>query len=158
VDNTYNWTVRACDTSNACSAWATQFNFTILSTAGVTFTVDEINFGSVQASLPNVNETNDTLDDVPPPLVYNNSGNVDIATSIRANATLWSLQPLNTSYFQYGDENVSSWLNMTANYTALAANVTLAQLRELEIRIWVPQAEAPGAKVVGATVLGASIE
>ena len=158
IDRVYNWSVRACDTSNACSAYATQFNFTIPSVVGITFTSGAVDFGSVQPSLPGINSTNDTLANSPSPLVYNNTGNVDAITTVKANAALWTAQLLNTTYFQYGDENASSWQNVTSNYTNLTANLTTSVLREIELLIWTPQGEPGGAKNTTITVLGASLE
>ncbi len=158
VDRAYNWTVRACDTSNTCSAYATQFNFSIPSVVGITFTTGATDFGSLVPSDPTANRTNDTLSSSPAPLVYNNSGNVDVLTSAKANAALWVSQALSTSYFQYADENSSAWINVTSGYTSLTSNLTLGALREFELKVWVPQGETQGAKNTTLTVLGASLE
>ena len=158
VDRVYNWSVRACDNNSACSVYATQFNFTIASVVGVTFTNGSVSFGSLIPSLPDQNTTNNTLTNSPSPLRYNNTGNVDIITTMRANAALWTAQALSTNYFQYADENSSSWNNITSGYTALTANLTTSAIRELELNIWVPQGEPGGAKNTTITVLGASIE
>jgi hypothetical protein len=110
-------------------------------------------------SIPTQNETNDTLDGIPGPLVYNNTGNVGINVSTKANAALWALQPLNTSYFQYADQNSSSWQNWTLNYTFLHSNLSYQSLpQELEVRVWAPVGEPAGTKNTTITVLGASIE
>jgi hypothetical protein len=156
VDQNYTWTVRACDAFN-CSAWATSWRFRIPSVVGVAFTTAVIDFGTLNPSLPTLNVTNDTLDNSPPPLRYNNTGNVDISTQVQASTPLWGSAALNTAFWTAGDEN-GTLANLTSGYRALATNVTTGQLRELEIGIWVPQGESGGAKQGVLTVLGASIE
>ena len=95
----------------------------------------------------------------PYPLVYNSTGNVDINISTKANAALWEQQGLGTSYFQYADENSSSWANWESTYTLLLANLSyVGSGRELEVRVEAPPNEGAGDKSTSIMILGASIE
>ncbi len=157
VDETYNWTVRVCDWE-VCSAYATSFNFTILSSVGISMMTSTVDFGSLDPAIPAAT-TRNTSADSPFPLRYRNSGNVDASTQVKADAALWILQPLDTQYFQYGDENATAWTNLSGSYTNLFASLTYPNAsRELELLVYAPSGEPPGAKGTTITVLGASTE
>jgi hypothetical protein len=158
VDAVYNWTVKACD-AQGCSAYAAPFNFTISSVIGITFQNASIDYGTFDPSTPTQQYTKNTSADAPPPLRYNNTGNVDMSVQVKANDAIWALQPLNTYYFQYADENTTNWQNWTASYASLLDNLSYPDgTRELEVLVRVPMNEPAGAKNTSVTALGASIE
>jgi hypothetical protein len=153
LDREYNWTVKACDPFN-CSSYAAPFNFSIPSVAGVTFVNATVDFGAMIEG-----QSAHTLSNNPRPFRYNNTGNVDVNISTKADAALWLAQPLNTTYFMYGDENSSVWKNWTASYTALFGNLSYqSPVRELEVNVTAPLGEGGGSKLVSVTVLATSIE
>lgn len=145
VDEVYEWTVRTC-LNNTCSNYASPYNFTIASVLSIEFTQEETDFGTLAASTPTVNVTENTLTDSPGPLVLNNTGNININTSIRALTELWSEQPLNTSYFQFADQDSSSWNNISNISVQHTSNLAFTNTREVELRIQVPLNEPPGSK------------
>lgn len=157
VDNTYDWTVRSC-LDGTCSSWANTYNFTIEGVVGLEFSTNSTSFGSQMPSTQNQTVTNDTLDDDPAPLVLRNTGNVRINTTIHALDALWSNQPLNTSYFQFADENSSSWLNTSSAEQPHTGNLSANTTRELELRIEVPINEPPGTKSSTVQATGVSNE
>jgi hypothetical protein len=158
TDRWYNWTVFACDTENACTVNASTFTFSINSSVGVAFTRAAVNFGTLLPSTPTFTSTNTTLTNNPLPLHYNNTGNVDINVSVRADAPLWLTQGLGTPFFRVADENNVSWIDAPAAYTLLFANLTPSQERELEVNVTVPQGEPATAKNTTLRILGVSIE
>jgi hypothetical protein len=158
VDETYNWTVKACD-AGGCSAYATPFNFTITSVVGIAFMNESIDFGTLSTSVPGAPSTDNTSANAPYPLRYNNTGNVDVRTQTKANAALWTNVALNDTAFSYADENSSSWQNWTQYYTALTSNLTYpAMTRELEVLVTVPLSEPAGTKNTTVTVLAITLE
>ena len=158
TDNTYNWTVRACDDKDACSSYASAFNFSIASVVSISLTTNNTNFGSLNASSATNNVTDDTLDGSPGPLVVLNDGNVRINTSVNATDPLWSNAGLGTLYFQFADENSSSWTDMSTTGQAHTSDLLYDNSRELEIRIQVPVQEPPGTKQSTVYVTGVSNE
>jgi hypothetical protein len=158
IDRTYNWTVKACD-SIGCSAYATSYNFSIPSTLSITLLNSTVDFGNLESSLPATNVSKNTTANDPYPISYMNTGNVDMATSVKANAAIWSTQSLNTVYFDFSDNGSTTWYNLSSSYQALSSNVTYANgTSELDLRIIVPVGEPSGTKNTTLTVQGASTE
>lgn len=158
VDQSYNWTLRACDTLDACSAWAGTWNFTIASVVSISFTDNSTDFGSLDPSTAGDTVANDTLDSDPGPLVLQNDGNVDVDVDVRALGALWTNAGLDTRYFQFAEENSSSWINASASYANLTSGIVWNTTEELEVRVEVPIAEPPGAKSSTLQVLAESAE
>lgn len=144
VDEVYEWTARTCY-KDTCSDWAEPFNFTITSVVGISFTQNVTNFGELEPSIGEAT-IEDTLDNAPNPLVINNTGNVRIDLSVRAQEALWDQQPLGTRYFQYADQDSTDWQNVTESYTSFSTNLLYDLTRELELRVEVPSGEGAGAK------------
>lgn len=160
VDMEYNWTVRACD-AFACSAWATRFNFTIPSTIGITFIVNNTNFGTLTNGV-----ANNTTNDLPPPFGVENTGNVLINVSLRAEDSLFDNTGLNSSAFQYkARENETgayasgqtTFANVTASYTSVFTHLNYTSSFDaafIDVLINVSQNESAGTKNSTLTVLG----
>lgn len=146
VDESYNWTVRACDDKEACSAWATEWNFTIGSVIGISFSLNTTDFGALSPSVPGSIVVEDTLDSDPSPLVLVNNGNVDVNVDAKALGSLWTNAGLNESNFQFADENSSSWTDMSDAYFAFTDGLEWDDEREMEVRVEVPLSEPPGSK------------
>ncbi|MFT4250359.1 MAG: BspA family leucine-rich repeat surface protein, partial [Candidatus Woesearchaeota archaeon] len=157
VDRVYEWSVRTCYGST-CSDWSAPFTFTISSSVGIAFVVSETDFGELGVSFVGEEVVRDTLSNDPAPLRVNNTGNVVINVSVEALSDLWSLQPLNTQYFQFADENSSSWTDFTSEYQPFINDLGVGSLRELELRIEVPVGEPPGSKSTTVRALAVSAE
>lgn len=154
VDVLYDWTVRACDTS-LCSDWATPFNFTVKSVLGLTFLVNNTDFGELSR-----NETDDTTDDNPPPFTVENTGNVPLNVSFKANDPLFEVSGLGNDTFQYearvnesnaydAGSSQTSWANVSASYTNLFTNlgyVESADAASINILVDLPYEEPAGSK------------
>jgi len=123
----------------------------------VTLTQTAVDFGIMSPSLPGFTSTNNTLTG-PAPFTYNNTGNVDVNISVRADVPLWTEAPLNTEFFQYADQGTSLWVPFTASYVHLFENLTIGTLRNLEINVTVPLGEPATDKNATISVLGVSIE
>ena len=153
VDEWYNWTVRACDTYDACNN-SNSSNFTIASIADFELIVNITDFGSMANE-----ENNDTTDDHPPPLVGRNIGNVILNVTINA-TSLFDSVAINTVYYQFAaDENETDSYTAACSQTAFA-NMDTAEQRifcellyedatdegEIELNITVPTNEGAGSK------------
>lgn len=158
VDEIYNWTVRACDSKDACSAWATEWNFTIGSVIGISFSANSTDFGALSPSIAGALVSEDTLDSTPSPLVLVNNGNVDVNVDAKALGSLWSNVDLNQSNFQFSDENSSSWTDMSDAYFSFTNGLEWNDEREMEIRVEVPISEPPGNKSSVVQALAESAE
>ena len=155
----YFWRVRAND-SNGYSSWSEKWNFTILSVSIITVN-GTANFGGMV-----LGEVDDTIDNNPCPLTVENNGNVVVNVSVYAQDSLWVMQPLNTSYFQFRagnytaennsflwEKSVTSWTDMPG-ISSEQAVMTFAYLNfsdsndmaELDIRVQVPTDESAGPK------------
>ncbi len=160
VDQPYNWTVRACD-PYACSAWASPWNFTIASVAGLTFLTNNTNFGVL-----NNNDTRNTTAGSPPPFLVENTGNVPLNVTFEATTPLYASVGLGNDSFQYAARaNESSsygsaqtaWTNVSATYTPLFTDLNYAAgLNEasIDILVRVPGQEGAGAKTSTVQVQG----
>ncbi len=152
VDKVYDWTVRACD-ANDCSAWASTYNFTIASTLGITFTVNNTNFGEMAR-----NATDNTTDDNPPPFIIENTGNVKLNVTIKADDPLFTTSGLGNDTFQYKvrekeagayDSAQTTWTNVSASFTALITNLGYAASADeahIDVLVRLPYEEAAGYK------------
>jgi|GEM_PF-5927294 len=161
VDQVYWWTVRNCDIYDQCSDWATAWNFTIASVAGISFTVNNTDFGEM-----NISMTDNTSDDSPAPFAVENTGNVPLNVTIKANDDLFSSSGLGNSSFRYAARTAdaahyqsaqTSWTDVAADYTALFTNLKyFAELNNasIDILVNVPNDEAPGAKEAVVSVQG----
>jgi len=161
VDKLYNWTVRACDEHDACSAWASVWEFTIASTLGLNFTVNETDFVSVAR-----NGTDNTTDNDPPPFTVENTGNVPLNVTFKALDALFTTSGLGNDTFQYKareDEAgaygsaQTDWENVSVNYTALFTNLGYAAAADsafVDVLIHSPYEEPAGAKSSIVQVLG----
>ncbi len=161
VDKLYNWTVRACDDKGACSDWATVFTFTIASTEGITFTVNNTDFGLVARG-----GTNDTTDDAPPPLTLENTGNVPLNVTFKALDPLFTTSGLGNTTFRYKaredeagayDAAQTAWANVDGVYTALLTNFSYASAADsvfVDLLISSPYDEPAGGKSSTLQVLG----
>jgi hypothetical protein len=152
VDRVYWWTVQACDTTQ-CSAWATASNFTIPSRAGITFIVNNTDFGALSR-----NATEDTTDDSPLPFTVENTGNVYLNVTMRALDPLFNSSGLGNDTFQYKAREAvagaytaaqESWYNVSASHTYLFSNLDYNDSRDsayIDIGIDLPFEEEAGAK------------
>jgi len=162
VDKTYNWTVKACD-PYACSAWAGTWNFTIQSVAGLTLLVNNTNFGSLNNS-----DTRNTTGGAPPPFNCQNSGNVPLNVTFKANSPLYATSDLGNSTWQYkARENQTgafdtgtsqmNWTNVSASYANLFQGLKYQANQNsafIDILITVPATEPAGVKSSVVTVQG----
>ena len=154
VDQSYNWTVSACDPYDACNT-SLIWNFTILSTAAIEFIINATGFGDMTN-----NENNDTTDESPTPLVARNIGNVLVNVTVNA-TTFFESVDMDTLYYQFkSEENESgsynqscsqhtAFTNMDTSPKTLFCNLTYEvgnDEGELEINITVPPAEGAGFK------------
>ena len=160
VDQLYNWSVQACD-PYSCSAWAATSNFTIASVVGITFLVNNTNFGFLNNS-----NTVNTTGGTPPPFLLANTGNVLLNVTLQANNPLFNTSGLGNNTFQYAarsnestryDAAQTSWANVSATYTSLFTNLKYAtglNNASVDILITVPALEGAGAKSSTIQVLG----
>jgi hypothetical protein len=160
VDYLYNWTVQACDPT-ACSAWASVRNFTIPNTPGLVFVVNNTDFGAVAR-----NTSKNTTTSAPPPFLVENTGNVPLNVTFKANSQLYITSGLGNSSFQYkARENETSaytgaqtsWTNISASTTALFTSLgynASADAAYVDILIAPPYNEPAGAKSTTLTVQG----
>ena len=152
VDKGYWWKVMADDGTNQVNS--SVFNFSIESYQAITLTTSSVNFGSLER-----NTSHDT-DTEASPLVVENIGNVYTNLTIRANSTLWTDQPLGTSYYQYKadtqeassfNEGISttSWMNITAGFQSLLKELDFhssSDNAQVDFNVTVPYKEPPGSK------------
>lgn len=115
TDQTYNWTVRACDLVG-CSAWATQYNFSISGIVSILMISNYTSFGSVSNG-----EVLNTLDDDPTPIIIENDGNLGVDLDIIALDGLFDNVALDTHFFQYlGNDNETGSINLGLSQTTFA--------------------------------------
>ncbi len=162
TDAVYNWSVRAND-SSGYGPWSETFNFTVQSVVSISLPTGFVNFNTME-----LGTTNDTTDDLPPPLTIQNDGNVLTNISVYANASLWQAQPLNTSYFQFkatesetGAFNltgsITTFSNMTSYTTGIIRQLNFSDAKDLariDLLIRVPTDEPAGTKTVRVIVDG----
>jgi hypothetical protein len=153
IDTWYNWSVRVWDGEN-WSIWSETWNFSIMSTSMMMLR-DTVNFGSMQ-----LNDTDNTTDNVPQPFEIENNGNVKLNISVYAQVPLWLSEPLNTSYFMFKagnttEANAFDWAESLRYWTPMSdvSNLTIAYLNytandtaEIDIYVKVPQNEPTGSK------------
>gem|GEM_PF-3423747 len=157
----YYWYVRAYD-NESWSPNSSKYNFTVLSYVSILLTNSSINFGSMQ-----LNETNDTSDNLPGPFVIENDGNCDINVSLNS-TQLWLMQPLGTSYFQVKVDNTTelgsfNWALSQTSWTPVANMTSLLRgfnhnstkdTAEIDILVRVPLDEPPGSRFANITLWG----
>lgn len=160
VDVSYNWTVRACDAS-LCSDWATPFNFTVKSVLGLAFTVNNTDFGELAR-----NATDNTTDNNPLPFLVENTGNVPLNVTFKANDPLFETSGLGNNSFQYEarvnesgaySAGQETWTNVSASYTALFTDLGYADSADaaaIDILVKLPYEEPAGTKSSIVQVLG----
>jgi len=151
----YNWTVAAYDDKGAASNVSNESNFTVSIYIALNFSVDKIDFGSL-----NNNENDNTDDNNPNPFVLDNIGNVPLNLNISA-TRLFTTVPHPSDYYQCKADNRSgyegafnsstntSWFNVPATTTVFAYDfnyTTNYNSMELDINITVPTYEGAGAK------------
>jgi hypothetical protein len=154
TDQTYNWTVRACDT-DGCSSWATKYNFTIASVLSIVLRNNNTDFGTL-----NPEDSKDTQYGGVAPFRIENDGNVMANITVNASNSPFTLAALGSTAFQFkARQNETNAYNTTgsqATYTpmdAILKNV-LKQLNYsdasdtayVDINITVPDSEPPGTK------------
>lgn len=138
-----------------------QANVTIPSTVAISLPVDTIDFGNLD-----LDASNDTADNSPPPITVRNDGNKNVNITIGATDLFTGTDGANPSYFyQYksqekeagstvngaSDLRNTSWVDMStfgapisfANNTRFP---TAFDELELEINVTVPNDEPPGEK------------
>jgi hypothetical protein len=157
----YYWYIRAYD-NESWSSNSSQYNFTVISYVSILLVNDTVNFGSMQ-----LNDTNDTADNLPGPFVIENDGNCEINVSLNS-TNLWVMQPLGTSYFQVKVDNTTelqsfawassqtSWtpvINMTSLLTGFNHNSSI-DTAEIDILVQVPLDEPPGSRYANMTIWG----
>lgn len=156
----YFWQVKVCDSWN-CSDYTTAWNFSITDYLNFALTTDAINFTTVGQLYPN--DVENTTDDVPPPFVAENTGNIYLnVTNVTATA-LWNAVGLDTFYYQYKAANTSeansfswstsqtSWNNFTGvtNTDVLIGNLSFlddSDTAEIDVQVTVPAIEDAGQK------------
>ncbi|MBW2990819.1 LamG domain-containing protein [Candidatus Woesearchaeota archaeon] len=156
VDQSYNWSVSACDPYDECNT-SVVWNFTIASTADLTFLINNTSFGNMS-----LGENNDTEDDSPTPFVVQNSGNVLLNVTVNASA-LFERVAMNTTYYQFkADDNETAGSYVVAcSQDAAFANMDNATSKiifcnmsyedandegEIELNVTVPDDEPVGTK------------
>ncbi len=160
IDRMYWWSVRACDPYH-CSSWASSWNFTIASVAGITFLVNNTDFGSLTR-----NATDDTTDNAPPPFTIENTGNVPLNVTFKANDPLFDISGLGNGTFQYKARAFESgaytsaqtdWANVSASYTLLFTHLNYSDAADaayIDIRVSLPYEESAGYKSSVVEVFG----
>ncbi len=154
VDKVYWWKVRACD-AGGCSPWTGLWNFTIASVIGLTFDVNNTNFGSMQ-----YNTTDNTTDGSPPPFIVNNTGNVKVNVSINATGPLFTTSFLGNDTWQFKAREYepnafvvgtsqTAWANMSASDPHVFTDLFYGGARDatyVDILIDLPPTEPAGYK------------
>ncbi len=152
VDQVFWWKVKACD-PYGCSAWSDLWNFTIASVIGVTFDVNNTDFGSMAR-----NTTDNTTDNTPPPFEVNNTGNVKVNVTFKADDPLYDSEYLDNSSFQYKAREYETnayasgqetWTNVSDTLTALFTNLHYTASHDaayVDILVDLPYNETAGYK------------
>ena len=160
VDKVYWWKVRACDTGG-CSAWTPLWNFTIASVLGLTFDVNNTNFGTLAR-----NATDNTTDNAPSPFIVNNTGNVPLNVTFAALDPLFDTSGLGNDSFQYKarayetgafDSGQTNWTNVSITNTSLYTNFHYQDVRDaayVDILVRLPYEEPAGSKSSTVEVTG----
>jgi len=97
----YNWSVRAYD-GEGYGEWSDTRNITINTNVSIILYNDSADFGSIS-----LGESNDTIDDSPPPFRLRNNGNCFVNVIINSTDLMWDTQPSQSIYFRYQVDNVS---------------------------------------------------
>lgn len=159
VDSLYNWTVTAFD-GREYSTVSNASNFTIASSVILTMTANASAFGNVEINHEyNTSNPGATTN----PLVVQNDGNVFADINVSANESLWQSVGLNTDYFQFKANNLTTeadsfnWTLSTTTWTNIP-NISILNATaikslnytdkndtaEIDIRIKVPADEPSG--------------
>lgn len=169
LDAEYFWRVRAFD-GIAYSNWSEVRNFTVTSAVIIELVTDSINF-----TVANPGDSDDTTDDSPSPIIIRNSGNIgaDVNISLASGSTgIWASKVSPTEYFQYKIDNktdeegsfnwtdsITGWTDVdVANSSYKIRNLNYSDTSdeaELDIKITVPLDEPSGEKTASVIITGA---
>ena len=168
VDQSYNWSVSACDTYNACNT-SVIWNFTIASVGDLAFLINATGFRNMS-----LGENNDTTDDSPTPFVVRNTGNVLLNVTVNASA-LFSSVAMDTLYYRFmADDNESgpsdsydttcsqtAFANMNTSSKIIFCNMSYEDANdegEIELNVTVPNDEPAGTKTSTIKIISYSVE
>ena len=169
LDIEYFWRVRAYD-GIVYGNWSEIRNFSIASTVIIELATDSVNF-----TVSNPGDADDTSDGSPGPIVIRNSGNVgaDVNISLADGSTgLWASKPSPTNYFKYKIDNKTdeggafNWSDSITDWTDVDVANSSYKIRnlnysdstdeaELDILILVPNDEPVGEKSASIIITGA---
>ncbi|MFH2020724.1 MAG: LamG-like jellyroll fold domain-containing protein, partial [archaeon] len=167
TDQVVYWQVIASDPYSS-SSWSNLSNFTIESFLSINLTTRSIDFGILHL----MDERNTASGYAP--IVIENIGNIFVNIArIGANGSLWQSLGLDTEYFQFKADNLSThpdsfnytnstteWTNVTSVQTA---NATILRdlnysddhnAAEIDIKVVVPLEEPPGSRSVTLYIMG----
>jgi len=152
----YHWYVSAYDGEDYgvnTSVWTLNVQSQVI----LTLVNDSVDF-----SVMNIGDEDNTTDDSPSSLVIQNDGNCYIDANISADNLLWDTHPNPSSYFQYkidnytGEEGAFNWSSSVTTWTNIpVSNVTAiswfnysdpADSARIDIKIAVPLDEPAGEK------------
>lgn len=160
VDRIYWWKVMACDPYE-CSGWSELWNFTIASVEGLSFDVNETDFGELNLSL-----SDDTTDGDPAPFLVNNTGNVKLNVTFRAMDPLFDAEALGNESFQFKAREYEagayasgqeSWENVTGSQLPLFTDLHYYATHDaayVDIRVAVPPTEPAGQRQSTVNITG----
>ncbi len=160
VDKSYFWKVRAND-SYGYGPFSDTWNYTVFSLQAIQLVTDTINFRDIQPG-----ESNDTTDNSPPPLILENSGNINVNVTVNASSSPFEKASLGTRYFQAkagnyeaGSINLTTsrttWLNLTTTPTSFIKELKWQDSSDsarIDIKIEVPLGEPIGQKETNITL------
>ncbi len=166
VDRLYEWRVQACD-AELCSPWSDTWNFTVASVLGLRLDVNNTNFGTLAR-----NATANTTDGDPAPFQVNNTGNIRLNVTIKAENDLFTTSGLGNSSWQYkARENeagafnatgsATAWTNMSAAAETVIAALFYGESRDaayIDILLDLPPGEPAGYKSATVNVTGVAGE
>ncbi len=161
---TYNWSVRAYD-GYFYGNWSDSWNFSIMPYLALQFLVDTVDFGDATND-----ETNDTADDLPPPLLILSDGNLFAKViNVTQNQSFFIGESVTDSDFQLKIDNsteidsfnwtgsATSWINVTT-IMKLIDRLSWRDMNdtaEIDLKVHVPVDEPPGMKITGLVFYGA---
>lgn len=157
----YNWSVRAND-GTGWGNWSEVWHFNVTAEISINLASSEVAFGSMTPG-----QSMNTSDDNPTPFELDNDGNV--VTNISLNSTaLWDEATNESSYYQFKADNTTAelgafnWLISIVDWFDMPITgevVGIGELNyvdgddsaEIDVKLEVPENEAPGVK--NATIL-----
>ena len=157
----YNWSVRAHD-GTEWGNWSEVWHFNMTAEVSINLVSSEVSFGSMIFG-----DSLNTSDDNPTPFVIDNDGNVVTNVSVNSSA-IWGEAVNDSSYYQFKADNTTAelgtfnWMNSIVDWFNMPITgevVAIGELKyadgedsaEIDIRLEVPENEAPGVK--SATIL-----